>query len=89
MSHARKRTVRRYIRGTSKVNGSRFPRDHFRALGVDRFYCLGNPVGARVYQGVINLAGCIATVFRHPTKRRTRGRICWHLTPVPQFEAAQ
>lgn len=56
-------------------------RDHFAMMGVERGNCLGHP-GAkakRVIQGRILTKIRAVLIFSHPTKRRTRGRMCWFI----------
>lgn len=55
-------------------------RNHFTMVGIERRYCQGNPGGfstKRVIQGRLLTKLGAALIFSHPTKRRTKGRMCW------------
>jgi hypothetical protein len=81
--NATARRIRRYSPGTGKVDPKKFPRNHFAELGVDRTKCHGASYGARVCGGLLETAGYIAIVFHHPTKKRTKGRMCWAFVARP------
>lgn len=52
--------------------------DHFKRAGVKRGQCRGNIAGARALDFMVVLfRGYASVVFRHPTKTRTRGRVCF------------
>jgi len=69
----------RFVRRNSILRSEADPNKAFKRLGLKRSDCHGNVAGHRTQDVLVsNVRGSVhAVVMRHPTKRRTKGRICW------------
>lgn len=72
-------TRRAIVRG--RLTDTTKRRDHFAMTGVVRGNCHGHPgsKAKRVIQGRLLTKLGAALIFSHPTKRRTKGRMCWFI----------